>query len=316
MGGKKKKIRSLGASILSQLNTPPIIITVEKEEEIALEGNELQEFLNEAEKERKERLEEVLQRKREIELSMLLSTDTVGGVMEDEEEEDDDDEENEEVLIMGIRNESKMEVESDKDKDKVVESSDSSNYRKTTNTLGSSSKKSKPQPVLEGIAKFARPRYPQFENWAKTPNSSMINNMEGFLRVMEYGADISDLNIPEFISPVNKKSSRFSSVAEETNLNGESNEKKHLNNDSNSNNNSIEQNKSNLLKNQKDINHIKFESNDGNKSLVQSKLPVKKIMKSSKIQLTCSFSFIPLDGRADVKALKRIISEINPQRVY
>ena len=251
---------------------------------------------------------------------MLLSTDTVGGVMEDEEEEDEDEdedeEENEEVLKLGIRNESKMEVESDKDKIAQT-ASDLSNNRKTTSTLGSSSKKSKPQPVLEGIAKFARPRYPQFENWAKTPNTSMINNMEGFLRVMEYGADISDLNIPEFISPVNKKSSRFSSVAEETNLNGESNEKKLMNNNSNGNNNTnIEQNKSNLLNNQKDINHIKFESNDGNKSSVQSKLPVKKIMKSSKIQLTCSFSFIPLDGRADVKALKRIISEINPQRVY
>ena len=62
---------SLGAEVLSQINNPPVIVNVMKQEKVLLTGDELRAFVDKAEKEKKLVEEEARARKRELELSMV-----------------------------------------------------------------------------------------------------------------------------------------------------------------------------------------------------------------------------------------------------
>ena len=65
---------SLGAEILAQIASPPVIVSIETQEKVLLTGNELKEYLLRAEEERKAKEESELQRKRELELSMVFAS--------------------------------------------------------------------------------------------------------------------------------------------------------------------------------------------------------------------------------------------------
>ena len=62
---------SLAAEILTQIDAPPVIVSVLKTEKEFLAGEELRVFKAAAEQKKKDREEEELQRKRELELSMV-----------------------------------------------------------------------------------------------------------------------------------------------------------------------------------------------------------------------------------------------------
>jgi len=156
-------------------------------------------------------------------------------------------------------------------------------------------KRQKLQPAVEGIAKFAKPRFKQFECRNSTTDyvSSFNGDIGTYINSMEYGIGISDLNLPESVVPI-KRTSRFN----------------------------VSFDKPSSLPQQIDMPNSRAavmidDQNDVTKQNKQetSEPPSKLVVKRVKLQLTCSFLFIPFDGKADMKAIKRVISEVNPQKV-
>lgn len=242
---------SLGAEILSQIDTPPVIVTVVKTEKVLLAGNELKEYLAKADREKKAIDEEALQKKRELELSMLVNPEDEADVEDDDDDDDDIDTEAPMTLVFGTPSRS---------------TSNASNH-------GSGNKRSKLSAPVEGMAKFANPRHPQFVS---------SYEIESSLEAMEYGLGIADLNIPENIMTV-KRTTRLSTV----DTAGTSSK----------------------------TSAVVASKSTGLRITQVATLPTKMVTKNVKLQLTCTFLYIPLDGKADLKAIKRIISEVNPQKV-
>ncbi len=236
------EIDSLGADVLRQIKTPPVLATIVRREKVLLQGEELHAYLKAEEEKKRVNAEAELQNKREAELNAFIKD--VKDVPEDSEDEISDAEVDENSEVAKLRKPKKHAV------------------------------------MLGGLGKYAKPRYAQFENFEIDVGKAPFD-----MEIAEYGKPITDLNLPKTIKPAMKRSYDFASV------------------------NSVS---SNVESGNKDL---ESQGNDVNIS-EEVKSPPSKLMKvTDKVQLTCEFSHIPLDGRADLKTMRTIISEINPQHV-
>ena len=156
------------------------------------------------------------------------------------------------------------------------------NIGTTEFSSGASKIVNKHAPVLHGVSKYAKPKYAQFENVEFEIGKGLPN-----VEVLEYGKSIPALHLPKVVMPiVTNRLSKFVSFNAPTSITEPRNE------------------------------NVDSEAQiDLKKSEETKKPPSKFILISDKVQLTCAFSHIPLEGRVDLKTLKRIISVINPQRV-
>ena len=234
------EVNSLGSEVMRQINTPPVLATIVRREKVLLQGEELMAYMKAEEEKKKVKAEAELQDKREAELNAFVSD--VNDVPDDSEDEISDGE-------------------------TADENGNATKIRKPNNHAV----------MLEGLGKYAKPRYAQFENYefdvGKTPLDGEIS---------EYGKSITDLNLPKTIMSVKRSYALTSSNADISNTESGGEQ-------------------------------LETQSSDVNIS-EEARTPPSKLMKvTDKVQLTCAFRYVPLDGRADLKTIRTMISEINPQ---
>jgi hypothetical protein len=272
---------SLAADIFAQIGTQPVIVSVVKTEKELLAGEELRLYQAAIELEKKSREDEALQKKRELELAMFVP-EVIG---DEDDDEDDQDIENESSMLLDSRGGSEASAGTP-----VIDRSSSLGSRNST-----SGKRQKTAPPLEGYAKFAKPRYLQFESRNRFTDSISTNSLDIgiYLNSLEYGFGIDDLDLPESVVPVVKRSSRFS-ADKMTNAATSNDLSAPVSSDA------ADSSQNATVKPQK---------------VAVVEPPSKLVAKRVKLQLICSFLSIPLDGKADLKAIKRVVSVVNPKKL-